>query len=229
MIMINAFEIIQLAIILAVSIGLHEYAHAYTSYRLWDPTPKLQNRLTPNPLRHIDPIWFLMIFLIHFWRGKPVQINPMYYKKPRQWELIVALAGPATNIVLAIVGTIIVLIYSRIYWIEIINSLDAISNLISNWTTINEIFINFRWLFIAINLWLAVFNMIPIPPLDWFRLIKMFRQKAWDFIEKYTLYISIFFLILIIWPGSNIIWWFIWYIVSHIFNFMALIFWQIFY
>lgn len=219
MIMINAFEIIQLAIILAVSIGLHEYAHAYTSYRLGDPTPKLQNRLTPNPLRHIDPIWFLMIFLIHFGRGKPVQINPMYYKKPRQWELIVALAGPATNIVLAIIGILIILIYTKVsnIWIEsiITGNTDA---MISFW-------MNFSF----INIALAVFNMIPIPPLDWFRLIKMFRQKAWDFIEKYTLYISIFFLILIIWPGSSIVWNFLWNVSSSIFNFLFTIFWQIFY
>ena len=60
------FDIIQLAIILAVSIGMHEYAHAYVSYRLGDPTPKLQGRLTPNPIKHIDPIGFIMVFVAHF-------------------------------------------------------------------------------------------------------------------------------------------------------------------
>jgi len=85
-------EIIQLAIILAISIGMHEYAHAYVSYRLGDPTPKLQGRLTPNPLKHLDPIGFFMIFIAHFGRGKPVQINPLYYKNPRKGELMVALA-----------------------------------------------------------------------------------------------------------------------------------------
>ena len=86
---------------------MHEYAHAYVSYRLGDPTPKLQGRLTPNPLKHIDPIGFLMVFLAHFGRGKPVQINPLYYKNPRKGELIVSLAGPATNLILAIVSGLI--------------------------------------------------------------------------------------------------------------------------
>jgi Zn-dependent protease len=62
----DIFEILQLAIILAISIGMHEYAHAYVSYRLGDPTPKLQGRLTPNPLKHLDPIGFVMIFIAHF-------------------------------------------------------------------------------------------------------------------------------------------------------------------
>lgn len=219
MIMIDFFEIIQLAIILAVSIWLHEYAHAYVSYSLWDPTPKLQNRLTPNPLRHIDPIWFLMIFLIHFGRGKPVQINPMYYKKPRQWELMVALAWPATNMILAIVWIFIILIYTKIsqIWIDSIISWNI------------DIMTNFWMNFSFINIALAIFNMIPIPPLDGFRLIKMFRRKAWERIEKYTLYISIFFLILILWPGSNAIWWFLGNISSAIFNVLFTIFGQIFY
>ncbi len=212
-------DIIQLAIILAVSIWLHEYAHAYTSYRLWDPTPKLQWRLTPNPLKHIDPIGFLMIFLIHFWRGKPVQINPMYYKDPRKWELMVALAGPATNLVLAIVWILIILIYSKITWVWMNGILMARFDLI----------IMFWIQFSFINIALAIFNLIPIPPLDWFRLIKMFRREAAKVIEKYTLYISIFFLIMILWPGSWIVWSFLSNVSMFIFNIIFTVLGQIFY
>lgn len=188
-------EIIQLAIILAVSIGMHEYAHAYVSYRLGDPTPKLQWRLTPNPLKHIDPIWFLMIFLIHFWRGKPVQINPMYYKHPIKWELMVSLAGPAMNILLAIISTLIILIYSKIGWIPFTNIFMD-----SNIDLMNSFWITFTYLNIA----LAVFNLIPIFPLDWYRFIKMFWKKASDQMERYPLY-SMVGLILVLTLGTGVI------------------------
>lgn len=215
----SIIQIIELAVILAVSIGLHEYAHAYTSHKLWDPTPKLQGRLTPNPLRHIDPIWFLMIFLIHFGRGKPVQINPMYYKHPLKGELMVALAGPATNLALAIAGILIILIYSKIIGI---GSNDILMN---NIDLINM----FRLQFSFINIALAVFNLLPIPPLDGFRLIKMFRRKAGEFIEKYTLYISIVFLLLILGPGRGIVGDFLSTVSLFIFNIFFTIFGQIFY
>ncbi len=216
--MIDIVQIFQLVIILAVSLGLHEYAHAYVSYRLGDPTPKLQGRLTPNPLKHIDPIWFLMIFLIHFWWGKPVQINPMYYKNPRTWELFVALAWPATNLVLAFFGVLFLVISSKFTW----SGINAILNP-------NDIFFSFWTQFSFINIALAIFNLIPLPPLDWFRLIKMISWKVWAFVEKYTLYISILFLILILWPGSGLIGGFLTQVSSIIFNIIFMIIGQVFY
>ena len=207
-------EIIQLAVILAVSIWMHEYAHAYVSYRLGDPTPKLQWRLTPNPLKHIDPIGFLMIFLIHFWRGKPVQVNPMYYKRPIQWELLVSLAGPAMNIVLAIVGILVILIYSKFGWIAFT---DIFMN---NVDPMNGFWMTFTYLNIA----LAVFNLIPIFPLDGYRLIKMFWKKASDKMEQYPLY-SILWLIaiLVLWSGVIVS------VAMFIFNILFTLLGQIFY
>mgnify|MGYP000879363001 FL=1 len=105
-------NILILAVILLLSIGFHEYAHARASNKLGDPTPKLQGRLTPNPLAHIDPMGFLLIFIIHFGWGKPVQINPSYYKNPRIDEFLVAIAGPLTNILMAIIGIVVLKIYS---------------------------------------------------------------------------------------------------------------------
>lgn len=180
---LNIIEILSLAVILLVSIWLHEYAHAYVSYRLGDPTPKIQGRLTTNPLKHMDPIGFLMIFLIWFGWWKPVQVNPAYYKDPLKWELMVALAWPATNLILATCWIIILLISAKILgmWVNDI-FLNNYNALIMFWVK-----------FSMINIILAVFNLIPIPPLDWFRIIKMISYKFASFVEKYTLYISIFF------------------------------------
>lgn len=194
--MFSYWEIISLVfiiIILAVSIGLHEYAHAYVSWRLWDPTPKFQWRLTPNPLAHIDPIGFLMIFLVHFGWGKPVQVNPMYYRNPLWWELMVALAGPFTNLLLALAGACVIAVYSRIIWL---NEFDLLQ-----WVSYDYMII--FWLqFSYINIALAVFNMIPIPPLDGFRLIKTFFKPLAQVIEQYSFAISMIFLLAIVLPGN---------------------------
>jgi Zn-dependent protease len=214
---LDSLQIIYLIIILAISIWLHEYAHAITSYKLWDPTPKLQNRLTPNPLAHIDPIWFLMIFLIHFWRWKPVQIDPRYYKNPLSDELKVALVWPFTNIILAIFGMIIIFIYWK-FWL-----LLKYPNEIMNIMEINYI-LYFWGLFSIINIWLAVFNMIPIPPLDWFRIVKFLFPEIWYQVEK-NIWIPIIGLIIILmalWPVIN-------YITHNVFEFLFWVLSQLFY
>ena len=206
-------EIIQLAIILAVSIGLHEYAHAYASHTLWDPTPKLQNRLTPNPLHHIDPVGFLMIFLVHFWRGKPVQINPMYYKHPLKWELLVSLAGPATNLVLAIAGILIMLIYAKITGVTAMEMINMPNMVITFWS-----------LFAQINIALAIFNLIPIYPLDGYRLVKIIKPAAGFWMEKNGMVITIVFLFLLVGPLSGVFG----SIISHTTDFVFRIFFTIF-
>jgi Zn-dependent protease len=176
-----------LAITFVISISLHEYAHAWSSYKLGDPTPKIQGRLTPNPLVHIDPLGFILIFIIHFGRGRPVIVNPAYYKNKLRDELLVALAGPAMNIVLAILGTIIMFIYVKIVGIQ---------SLIEG-----DIVIQFRKLFGWINIALAVFNMIPIYPLDGYRIVKYLRPKVGYAMEQYRKYILIGLLALIFLPN----------------------------
>lgn len=216
--MSNIIDIVQIAIILAVSIGLHEYAHAYVSYKFGDPTPRLQGRLTPNPLKHLDPIGFLLIFLIHFGWWKPVQINPSYYKNPRRDELMVALAGPATNLLLALSAVLILVVYSLIVGYKLTILFGQ-----------GDVFVYFWLLFAGINISLAIFNMIPLPPLDWFRLIKIF---FWDWakkIEQYQMYISVVLLIVLLWPGSSIIGNFIGTTSDRILRLFFSIFWQVFY
>ncbi len=181
-------ETVFLAIIFVISISLHEYAHARSSTKLWDPTPKIQGRLTPNPLVHIDPIGFILIFIIHFWRWRPVEINPAYYKNPLRDELLVALAWPATNIALAIAWTFIMLIYTKIIWIDaLVGGEDPI--------------IAFRYLFGWVNVALAIFNLIPIYPLDGYRIVKYLFPKVGYAMERHRQYIMIALLIVILFPG----------------------------
>lgn len=182
-----------LAIILLISIWLHEYAHAWTSYKLWDPTPVLQWRLTPNPFKHIDIIWFISVFLIWFWWWKPVQINPTYYKNPVRDETLTAFAWPAMNLLLAFFGMLIMMVYGKIIWIWL-------QDLLLWWDYV----VLFRQMFILMNIALAVFNMIPLPPLDGYRLVKIFWKKWARRMEKNVMWISMALIILIV-SGSPII------------------------
>ena len=182
-----------LVIILLISIWLHEYAHARTSYKLWDPTPVLQWRLTPNPLKHIDIIWFISVFLIGFWWWKPVQINPIYYKNPTRDETLTAFAWPAMNLVLAFFWMLIVMVYGKVIWMWLQDLLVGGDYVVMFWQ-----------LFIIMNIALAVFNMIPLPPLDGYRLIKIFWKKWAQWMEKNVMRISLILIILIV-SGSPII------------------------
>ena len=206
-----------LVIILMISIGLHEYAHARTSYKLWDPTPVLQWRLTPNPLKHIDIVWFISVFLIWFWRWKPVQINPTYYKNPVRDETLTAFAWPAMNLVLAFVWMLIMMIYGKIVWMWV-------QDLFISWDYV----LLFWQLFIQLNIVLAVFNMIPLPPLDGYRLIKVFWKKWAQWMEKNVTRISLALIILIV-SWSPIISGYIWVVSDAIYRLFFMLFSLIFY
>lgn len=202
------------AIILIISITVHEYAHARASDKLGDPTPRMQKRLTLNPLAHIDPLGLLLVFLVGFGRGKAVQINPHYYKNPLRDELLVALAGPLSNIILTIIGMIILLIYEYLF-------LGVNSTLLGQWDIASQFWIQFCFMNIA----LAVFNMIPLPPLDGYRIIKMFFPDSISRIEPYGQYILFWFVILFIrWPWAGLLSSYIHNVSSTIFNILYALF-----
>jgi len=186
----NLFTIdtLLIAIIFVISITLHEYAHAWMANRLGDPTPAQQGRLTPDPRAHIDPLGFILIFLIGFGWGRPVIYNPYYLKDPLRDELKIALAWPAMNILLALVGIMILIVYSLI--------LPGIQDLVT------VFFMQFAFMNIA----LAVFNMIPLPPLDGYRLIKMIAPRMVSKVEMYGQYILIWFVLIFVrGPGAGLL------------------------
>ena len=156
-----------------IGLAFHEFAHAYSAYRLGDDTPRLQGRVTVNPIAHIDPIGLLCIVFIGFGWGKPVMVNPMNFGQRRRDEIIVSLAGVATNLVLAIVFTIIYAIFFRMAGVFILTTPMG-NNL--------AMIILFA---IRINLVLMVFNLIPIPPLDGFNVLsELLRIKYTDIYYK---------------------------------------------
>lgn len=156
------------AILFALS--LHEFAHAYTANRLGDRTS--EGRLTLNPLAHIDPMGFICLLLFRFGWAKPVMIDPRAFKKPRRDEILVSLAGPASNIVAAI-------FFGFIFKLLVVYGGHLFAQPYLG-TALYIMMLNF----VMINIGLAVFNMLPIPPLDGSHLIsvlipdKYFQVKA---------------------------------------------------
>jgi Zn-dependent protease len=165
-------------------IPLHEFAHAWSANKMGDPTPKYQNRLNLNPFRHIDPIGGLMIFLCGFGWGRPVQVNPNNFKKPRKGMALSAAAGPIANLIAAYLGMVL---YKMLFYAFLKNQTEGLF-----WVTLL-----FEY-FVTINIGLAVFNLIPIPPLDGSSILSYFTSYKVDRkIQQYCFYILIGFVVLV--------------------------------
>ena len=164
-----------------LGLSLHEFAHAWMSDRLGDPTPGRQGRLTINPIAHIDPIGFIALLLVGFGWGKPVQIDPRYYKHRRRDELMVALAGVVMNFLLAVVAAFIIHFLLKSGAFLESSAADIVLQILQN--------------IILINLVLMIFNLIPVPPLDGFGVItQIFRLDRYDW--YYPLYNNGMFILL---------------------------------
>jgi len=149
---------------------VHEYAHAYSAYKLGDPTAKAEGRLTLNPLKHIDPIGALSMILFRFGWSKPVPINEYNFEKRETYTALTALAGPVSNLILA--------------------SLAGLTNYILN-SDPNSLIVFLLYIFTTINIALAIFNLIPIPPLDGHKVVRALLPKNlryyWEKLERYSL------------------------------------------
>ena len=156
-----------------VAITFHEFAHGYAAYKLGDNTAKNEGRLSLNPLDHLDPVGTLMLLFAGFGWGKPVHVNPIQYTRKismEKGEAIVSVAGPLTNMILALV---LALIYGALV------KFASIEFLLSNVGNIIKVILASA---ISINIGLGVFNLIPLPPLDGSKIIMPFlpyNAKQW--------------------------------------------------
>jgi Zn-dependent protease len=161
-------------VILVYSAILHEIAHGFVAERLGDPTARLMGRLTLNPKNHIDPIMTIAFPLLTYFASggtlifggaKPVPVDPFNFREPKKDMALVSLAGPGTNAILAILGAI--LFKGIILATPFLSANQLLANLA------NPI-LNFLFLVVRINLLLAIFNLLPIPPLDGSKVLAQF-------------------------------------------------------
>ncbi len=173
-------QIVLLAPPILLALTFHEFAHGYVALRLGDPTARAAGRLTLNPLKHLDPIGTIAIFIIHFGWAKPVPVNPAYFRDPKKDMLWVALAGPITNLALAILSAIIIKILFIIASIAPQNQLTfALLYPLKEMLVIS----------VKINIVLCIFNFLPIPPLDGSRILMGLLPddlaRSYASVEKY--------------------------------------------
>lgn len=148
----DIYYFISLIISFAIALSVHESSHALVAHWLGDPTAKNLGRISINPLRHLDPMGTILIFVIGFGWGKPVPVNTKYFKNPKKDNAMVAFAGPLSNIFLALLGFMCIK-YA---------SFD----------------IRFFEIFISLNLILVLFNFLPIPPLDTANILEIFSPSS---------------------------------------------------
>lgn len=163
-----AAQVISIVFVILCILPLHEFAHGWVANKLGDPTAKLEGRLTLNPLASVDPFGALALILFGFGWAKPVPVDSRYFKNPRRDMAITALAGPVSNLLAALVGAVLVAV------------MEAFSP--ANGFTI--FVYNVLYYYVVVNISLAVFNLIPIPPLDGSRIVGAFLSNR----TLYTLY-----------------------------------------
>lgn len=181
----NPFSFFVWLLALMAAITVHEFSHAYVADLLGDPTPRLAGRLTLNPLAHLDPLGTLMLILVRFGWGKPVPIDPFNLKSPRRDSALISLAGPGSNLIFAIFLSFF-LRFPIFHFSFLFFLLQPL---------------------IILNVILAVFNLLPIHPLDGFKIVAGFLRDDWASQWEELAGLGPFFLLFLLLPffGGSLI------------------------
>lgn len=181
-------SIVATLLAVLIAITFHETAHGYVAYLLGDPTAKNQGRLTLNPIAHLDPIGALLMLVAGFGWAKPVPVNPFYFKGDRtKGMMLVSIAGPLTNLALSFLACVILVAGHGFSQIPFVST--------------------FLYYCITLNIYLAIFNLIPIPPLDGSKILAGFLPKstAYNYLNTMEQYGFIILMVLIIFNITDIV------------------------
>ncbi|MDN4526546.1 site-2 protease family protein [Fictibacillus fluitans] len=185
----NFQELPFVIISLVFAFTIHEFAHAFTAYLCGDPTAKNQGRLTLSPIAHLDPVGTILLLIAGFGWARPVPVDRRNFKRPHLYGILVSIAGPLSNILLAVVG---IIVFYSLFTTGVVDGvsekgIDFIDKLIN--------------MLVYLNVLLFVFNLLPVPPLDGYRVLEdLAPDRIRAKMMKYEHFGVILFLVLVLTP-----------------------------